>query len=323
MDAVELLRRMKRIRCVEETIAEKYSEQKMRCPTHLSIGQELVGAVAGMVLQDADLAVSTHRGHAHYLGKGGSIPAMIAEIYGKVTGCARGRGGSMHLIDQSVGFMGTTAIVGNSIPIGAGLALTMKLKQNNNVACVFLGDGAIEEGVFYETANFAAVQKLPLIFLCENNLYSVYSPLSVRQPENRKISEMVKALGLNVFVSDGANNRETYSTIEAGVNSVRDGGGPAFVETFTYRWREHCGPNYDNDLPYRDEAEFEAWKAKDALLALERELIASKELSDNDVLRMDEGIQTEVNQAFEFAENSAWPERHEAFIEEYAVGKAL
>ena len=199
----ELLFKMKYIRGVEETIAERYNEQKMRCPTHLCTGQEAVAAAAGTVLRKDDFAVSSHRAHGHYLGKDGSLKRMIAEIYGKETGCSRGKGGSMHLIDQEVGFMGSTAIVGGTIPVGVGLGLSIQLKKTDQVSCVFLGDGSVEEGVFYESVNFAVVKKLPVVFICENNFYSVYSPLSVRQPEGRSISKMVKAMGAQVYNCDG------------------------------------------------------------------------------------------------------------------------
>ena len=156
--STDLFRNMYRIRAVEEAIAHHYPEGKIRCPVHLSIGQESIPAVFAQSIASTDFAVSTHRGHAHYLAKGGNLNAMIAEIYGKSTGCAKGKGGSMHLIDLAVNFMGTSAIVGNSIPIGVGLALSAQLKRTNQISCVFLGDGAVEEGVFYESVNFAAVR---------------------------------------------------------------------------------------------------------------------------------------------------------------------
>ena len=176
--SLKLLKTIMRIRAIEEKIASKYSENKMRCPTHLSIGQEAGPAAISECLSNNDFAVSTHRGHAHYLAKGGDLKSMISEIYGKVTGCSRGKGGSMHLIDKKVGFMGTSAIVGNSIPIGVGLALSCQLKKEKNISVIYLGDGAIEEGVFYESLNFAILRNLRVLFVCENNLYSVYSPLS-------------------------------------------------------------------------------------------------------------------------------------------------
>lgn len=309
---------MKRLRIVEETIANRYAEQNMRCPVHLSIGQELVPAIIGLFTDKTDYAVSTHRGHAHYLGKGGDLRAMIAEIYGKVTGCSRGRGGSMHLIDESVGFMGTTAIVGNSIPIGVGLAWAAKLDAGKSISCIFLGDGAVEEGVFYESVNFAAVKKLPALFICENNLYSVYSPLGVRQPEGRIIHEMVKGMGIKVFSVNGTDIQETYQTLQDSVNYVREHNLPAFVEISTYRWREHCGPNFDNNIGYRNEKEFEDWQSVDPLDCLEKKFLTDPSIDPLKIANLVSEIQLEVDEAFEFAINSEFPSQSEAYIDEYS-----
>ena len=233
--STDLFRNMYRIRAVEEAIAHHYPEGKMRCPVHLSIGQESIPAVFSQSIASTDFAVSTHRGHAHYLAKGGNLNAMIAEIYGKSTGCAKGKGGSMHLIDLAVNFMGTSAIVGNSIPIGVGLALSAQLKRTNQISCVFLGDGATEEGVFYESVNFAAVRKLPVLFICENNLYSVYSPLSVRQPKGRCIAKMVEAMGVEIAAGDGHNIASCHEIMKNAVDRVRATGAPFFLEFTTYR----------------------------------------------------------------------------------------
>src|SRR5437773_1427896 len=219
----DLLYRMKLIRCVEETIAARYAEQKMRCPTHLSIGQEAVAAAVGAVLRRDDLAVSGHRAHAHYLAKGGSLPAMIAEIYGKATGCAHGKGGSMHLVDEAAGFVGSTAIVAGTVPVGVGLAYPMKLKGTDQLSCVFMGDAVAETGVFFESVNFAVLKQLPVLFICENNLYSVYSPLSVRQPKGRAIHKMVSGLGIPVADGDGNDVRAVYEMVADGVRSIRNG----------------------------------------------------------------------------------------------------
>ena len=320
-ELIDLLRGMKRIRAVEQGIADRYAvqPQAMRCPTHLSIGQELVGAAAGIVLTPSDYAVSSHRGHAHYIGKGGDIRAMLAEIYGKVTGCSRGRGGSMHLIDESVGFMGTTAIVGNSIPVGVGLGLAAKLDRKGQVSAVFIGDGATEEGVFYESATFAAVRELPVVFICENNLYSVYSPLKVRQPEERVIHEMVSAYkGIKTFAVDGADPEKTTDVMRQAVEFARQSRKPSFVEISTYRWREHCGPNWDNDLPYREESEFEHWRDKDPLPELERRLIERDLITSVEIESLDASISDEVANAFQFAANSPFPDVAEAYVDEYA-----
>lgn len=310
--------RMKLIRAVEETIAEKYNQQKMRCPTHLSTGQEAVAAAIGLALRVDDYAVSTHRCHGHYLGKGGDVPKMIAEIHGKATGCCKGKGGSMHLIDTDVGFMGSTAIVGNSIPIGAGLGLSIQLQGTDQISCIFLGDGAIEEGVFAETVNFCAQHKLPVLFVCENNFYSVYSPLNVRQPENRSISKMVEAMGIPSQYGNGNDAIEVYEKALNVISEIRLGNGPRFLEYETYRWREHCGPNFDNNIGYRTEEEFLHWKEKDPILNIERQLLDKGLISSKDIKQIDDSVQNKVSEAFRFAEESPFPDPDDAYDDVYA-----
>lgn len=312
---------MKRIRAVEEEIAARYGEGKMRCPTHLSVGQEAVAAAVGMALRRDDLAVSGHRAHAHYLGKGGSLPAMIAEIYGKATGCARGKGGSMHLIDEAAGFMGSTAIVGGTVPVGVGLAYGMKLKRSSQASCVFLGDAVVEAGVFAESANFAALKKLPVLFLCENNLYSVYSHLRVRQPEGRRIADLVQGIGIPAAQGDGNDAEAVYDMTARALEEIRAGGGPRFLEFATYRWREHCGPFYDNDIGYRSEAEFLEWKAKEPIARTEAALMARKALTRAQIETMDSEIAKEVRAAFDFAEASPFPDPAEAYTGLYAQAR--
>lgn len=308
LNCLSIYHMMQLIRQTELGIAERYHLGKMRCPTHLSVGQECTPAVLSQLLTIHDLAVSTHRSHAHYLGKGGCLKSMLAEIYGKATGCSKGRGGSMHLIDQAVGFKGSTAIVGNTIPIGVGLALAKKIKQESGIAVVFLGDGAVEEGVFYESANFAATQKLPVIFVCENNLYSVYSDLSVRQPKGRKIYQLAQTIGLNSHHADGNDVLNSYNVLSNAINEVRNGSGPAFVELSTYRWLEHCGPNYDNNIGYRSEQEFLAWKEKDPMLHFENKLHQQGIADKEQLSQISFNVSRQVTEAFEFAENSPFPE---------------
>lgn len=321
--AKQLLFQMRRIRHVEQEIARRYGEGKMRCPTHLSIGQEAVSAAVGLALRRSDLAVSGHRAHAHYLAKGGSLPAMLAEIYGKIDGCSRGKGGSMHLIDESVGFMGSTAIVAGTIPVGVGLAYGMKCKRSDQVSCIFHGDAAVEAGVFYESVNFAVVKKLPVLFLCENNLYSVYSPLSVRQPEGRSIAKMAEGLGMKTGTGDGNDVAEVYAKTSEALDSIRSGGGPQLLEFSTYRWLEHCGPNYDNDLGYRTESEYLAWKVKDPIARFEAVLLTSGFVSEAEVGRMDLDIEREVKTAFEFADESPFPDAVSAFTDLHHVESSV
>jgi TPP-dependent pyruvate/acetoin dehydrogenase alpha subunit len=298
MISQKLLYEMIKIRKVEERIAKLYHDQEMRCPVHLSIGQEPLAVAICSELMNTDLVFSGHRAHAHYLAKGGSLKKMLAEIYGKSTGCCQGRGGSMHLSDLDAGFVASTPIVGSTIPIAVGAALSIKQKNTNNIVVVFFGDGAMETGVAYESINFAAVNSLPIIFVCENNLYSVYSPLSVRQPKNREIVDLAKAHGITAFSLDGNN----IDQIITKTKSIRYGilnknMAPAFLEIKTYRWLEHCGPNYDNDIGYRSEDEFLLEKNKDILDIL---IYQNSSYVSEIMIK----IEKEIDEAFLFAQNS-------------------
>ena len=297
----KLFESMLRIRLVEESIANKYSEQKMRCPTHLSIGQEAIAVGVCANLTSQDQVLSTHRAHAHYLAKGGCLNSMMAEIYGKASGCSKGMGGSMHLIDTSVGFMGSTAIVGNTIPVAVGLALEKKLTRKKSIACVFFGDGATEEGAFYESVNFAIIHSLPILFICENNLYSVYSGLEVRQPVDRKIYKMVRAMGISAQHGNGNDVEEVARKVKDAKTMILKSGGPQFLEFDTYRWREHCGPNFDNNIGYREESEFLKWKKKDPLKNF------YSENSQKYIDRKIDTISQEIDDAHQFADDSKFP----------------
>lgn len=319
MNKISLLSNMMRIRLVEEEIAKRYKQNKMRCPTHLSIGQEAPPTAVSNFLNKNDFVVSTHRGHAHYLAKGGNLKKMISEIYGKKTGCSGGKGGSMHLIDVEQGFMGTSAIVGNSIPIGVGLGFSQYLKNSTNISCIYLGDGAIEEGVFYESANFAALKKLPILFVCENNFYSVYSPLSVRQPNGRKIAKMVSEIGINsIGEIDGNDINKCCNVLSEVIPLIRQGNGPFFLEFMTYRWREHCGPNYDNDLGYRSQKEVNYWKNKDPLIKLKKQILNSKPSQVNILKKIEEKVYQEINLSFSKAQKSKFPPENDAYKDVYA-----
>jgi pyruvate dehydrogenase E1 component alpha subunit len=246
------------------------------------------------------------------LAKGGDLPAMIAEIYGKATGCAGGKGGSMHLIDERVGFMGSTAIVGGTVPVGVGLAMA-RARAGDDIVCVFMGDAVLETGVFFEAANFALVRRLPVLFLCENNLYSVYSPLSVRQPQGRSLAGVAAGLGMHATSGDGNDVRAAHGLIAAAAERLRAGAGPQFVELATYRWREHCGPFYDNDVGYRAMEEFESWHARDPIVRFREILVGEGTIDAAWLDRTDAAVAAEVAAAFAFAEESPFPEADEAF----------
>lgn len=309
---LELLRSMTRIRMVEEEIAKRYPEQQMRCPVHLSIGQEAAAVGVCAALQPTDWAFSGHRNHAHYLAKGGNLKAMLAEIYGKATGCCGGKGGSMHLSDQAAGFIAATPIVGSTVPIAVGAALTAQREGKRRVVVVFLGDGAMETGVVHESLNFATLKNLPILFVCENNLYSVYSPLNVRQPPHRSISDLAAGHGLKTIKADGNDVQEVYTTASAAVQELRHGLGPVFIELATYRWLEHCGPGYDNDIGYRTDNEFQEWKKRDPLVISSRQL--SKFLKSAEV----NAIRQEIQAAFMAAISDPFPDPASACMHVYA-----
>lgn len=298
--SLELFREMLRIRMIEEAIAERYKNQKMRCPVHLSIGQEAIAVGVCKAALQSDYLISNHRAHAHYLAKGGALKPMIAEIYGKETGCCGGRGGSMHLVDRSVGMMGSTPIVGGSIPVGVGIAFASQLKNESAITLIFLGEGATEEGVFAESLNFAALRKLPVLFVCENNLYSVYSPLEVRQPATRDRVAIARAHGVYARYGFGNDVEEVHRITSEAVAHVRKGEGPAFLEFDTYRHREHCGPNFDNHIGYRTEQEFLAWEQRCPLKVYKNKWKVNEEALRAPIL-------TEIEDAFRFAEESLFP----------------
>ncbi len=304
-----LFKRMLYIRSVEETIAERYHELEMRCPVHLSIGQEAIATGVCEALGNNSYVLSGHRCHAHYLAKGGSLKAMIAELYGKVSGCSRGNGGSMHLVDLQAGFLGAAPIVGSTIPIAVGAAFGSVMQNKDNIAAVFFGDGATEEGVFHESLNFAALKKLPIIFVCENNFYSVYSPLSVRQPPGRPITQLVQGHGIESYAGNGNDVIEVYDLTSLAVNKVRQGSGPIFLEFKTYRWLEHCGPNNDNTLGYRSESEFEKWRQLCPVNMLQNKLLAEGVMRFEEIDAVKKEITVEIHEAFQFAKTSLFPEQ--------------
>ena len=309
MDISKLYHQMLRIRAVEEAIAALYSEQQMRCPVHLSIGQEAVAAGSCAAVEQTDYAMSGHRSHAHYLAKGGSLRAMMAEIYGKAAGCCGGKGGSMHLVDLAAGFLGAVPIVGSTIPIAVGTAFASKARGESRVTLSFFGEGATEEGVFHESINFASLKKLPVVFVCENNFYSVYSPLSVRQPAQREVFQQAIGHGVEAHQADGNSVEEVFRLTRNAVEKARAGDGPTFLEFKTYRWREHCGPSFDNHIGYRTPEEYESWKAQCPLDRTRRQLMAERPAAAAEEARWQAELAREIEEAVAFAKSSPFPPR--------------
>ncbi|HEY0708088.1 MAG TPA: thiamine pyrophosphate-dependent dehydrogenase E1 component subunit alpha, partial [Polyangia bacterium] len=225
---LDMYRSMLRIRRIEEAIAARYGEGEMRCPVHLSVGQEATAVGACAALRPEDKVISTHRSHGHYLAKGGELRAMLAELCGKAAGCCGGRGGSMHLFDDDAGLVASVPVVGSSIPLGVGIALGFAQRREERVCMTFLGDAAVEEGAFHEAANLAAVHKLPVVFFIENNLYSVYTRLDERQPD-RPLARLADAHGIPRFVVDGNDVLAVREAARAAVALARRGHGPSVI----------------------------------------------------------------------------------------------
>jgi TPP-dependent pyruvate/acetoin dehydrogenase alpha subunit len=296
-----LYKAMSRIRRVEERVAGIYPSDKIKSPTHLSIGQESVSVGVCEALRPDDIVFGTYRGHALYLAKGGDLRGMIAELYGRATGCAKGKGGSMHLADASAGMMGTSAVVATTIPTAVGYAYACRYRRKGTVVASFFGDGAVEEGAFWESINFASLRSLPILFVCENNLYAIHSPLSLRQPDDRLV-DRVRSFGIRAERVD-ANDVVGLHRIATGiVASLRSGeSGPVFLECMTYRWREHVGPREDFDLGYRTREEADSWVRHDPVAALGG--VLDRGLRD----RIDREIESELDDAVGFAEASPFP----------------
>jgi len=284
----------------------------------LCAGQEAIAVGVCANLEIDDYIMSNHRSHGHYLAKGGDLKAMMAEIYGKATGCCKGKGGSMHLLDLKVNYLGSTPIVAGVIPVATGVAFGVQMKGEDRIAAVFLGDAAAEEGIFCESLNFAALKKLPILYVCENNLYSVYSPLSVRQVDERENVAIAQAYG--IYNDKGYGNDVLNVSKIAGkaINHVRQGKGPAFIELETYRFREHCGPNIDNKLGYRTEEEYESWRQKCPLDNFEKRLLEEKVLSRDQIDEFKNKIRKEMNEAVAFAKQSDFPTKEEIYTDLYA-----
>jgi TPP-dependent pyruvate/acetoin dehydrogenase alpha subunit len=284
------------IRRTEEEIVTRYHRDSlMRCPTHLSIGQEASAVGVMMALQPEDRVWAYHRCHAHYLAKGGDLDAMVAELHGKAIGCAGGWGGSMHLADESVGFTEGSTAVGNCTSIAVGAAFANNLEGNGKVVATFFGDATVETGQFWESVNFASLHHLPIMFVCENNLYSTATPLNQRQPDS-PIYKRLKEFMWSAQVSD-----ENIENIHTAALKCREAG-PGFLEVSTYRFLAHVGPNFDWDLGYRTEEEVRGRMAQDTLPEVRGKI------KESVAEEIEYSVTARVLLAFERAEAAPWPE---------------
>jgi pyruvate dehydrogenase E1 component alpha subunit len=298
---------MLRIRKFEERVAELVSKNEIICPCHLYIGEEAVATGVCAALRRDDYVFSTHRSHGHYIAKGGDIKALMAELYCRATGCSKGRGGSMHLASPDVGLPGSSAIVAGTIPLAVGTALAFSMQKRNSVSVAFFGDGATNEGTFYESLNFASLRKLPVIFVCENNFYSTHMPVSacLADTDIYKKAEAFKMPGVRV---EGNNVVEVFKVAKSAVEDARSGKGPALIECMTYRWRGHVGPSYDLDQGLRSKEELEYWLNKCPIKALEGFLLKHSIISKSEKIRIYATIEKEIEESVVFAKESPYPD---------------
>jgi len=305
------------IRRVEEYICEVYHTDAIKSPVHLSIGQESIATGICDPLEADDMVSNTYRCHATYIAKGGDVKQMMAELYGKSGGCAGGKAGSMHLIDMAHGIMGASAVVGTTIPVASGFAQAMqwdaKKGGKQRVMVAICGDGATEEGGYSETLNYAALKKLPMLFVVENNGFAIHTPIHRRQP-NWSIRARVETYGIPThFVGDG----DVFAIREVtknAVDAIRKGSGPQFLECTTYRWMEHVGPTDDHSTgPYRNLKDYERWKENDQIARLE------KMLGEKEAARVKDAVETELKDAVAFAEASPYPSDNRLLKNVYAA----
>ena len=304
---VELYRTMVRIRRFEEKIVEVYGDQDMKTPVHLYIGQEAIAAGVCHHLRDEDYLFTTHRSHGPCLAKGLDPKRLYAEFYGRVDGYCRGKGGSMHPADPTHGVLGTSAIVAGGIPHAVGAALASKMQGNGRIAVTLFGDGATEQGAFYESLSFASLHRLPVVFVCENNLYATTSPISARQPHDNiyRKAEGHDVPGVQV---DGNDVVAVCTAAGQAVATARAGGGPTLLECRTYRWRGHVGPECDHEKGWRPKEDLHEWMARCPVERCRTMLLEQGILTRDDVEKIALDAQAEMDAAVCFAKESPMPD---------------
>jgi pyruvate dehydrogenase E1 component alpha subunit len=302
----EALRRMLLIRTAEEFIGDMVTEGRIRCPCHLAIGQEAPAVGIALQLRTTDRVFGAHRSHAHYLALGGSLHGLMAEVQGRATGASRGMGGSMHLVDLAHGLMGTVPIVGATIPIAVGAGLAARMDGRGDLAVSFFGDGATEEGGFHEAMNLAAVMGLPVLFACENNLFSSHLHIDLRQPAD-SVSRYAEAHRIAWTRVDGNDVVAVAEAAAEAVAAIRAGAGPRFLELATYRWRGHVGPREDEDVGVKRKDDLGRWKGRDPIRRLADALSAAGELDPRAWGEERRRIRSEVEAAWDQASRDNYP----------------
>lgn len=291
---------------------------EIKTPCHLYIGEEAAATGVCLALEKEDYIFGNHRSHGHYIAKGGDIKKLMAEIFCRNTGCSGGKGGSMHIVAPEVGLLGTPPILAASIPLAVGTALSSVLRNNNRVSVSFFGDGAVNEGTFYEALNFASLKKLPVIFVCENNFYSTHMPIS-KCLADTNIAKKAQAFGMEGLQVNGNDVLEVFQTAKKLVEESRKGNGPALMEVFTYRWLGHVGAHDDLDKGLRSKEELEEWQKKCPIKSFEKFLAEEKLLAEAERKQVCERIDKEIEEAVVFAKNSPFPGGKELISDVFKV----
>lgn len=299
----QALKRMYMIRRFEEGAEQSYMRGLIHGTMHLSIGQEASAVASCIELTDADKITSTHRGHGHCIAKGADVARMFAEFFGKETGYCHGRGGSMHIADVQTGNLGANGIVGGGLPIAVGAALSAKRLGRTDVTLCFFGDGANNEGAFHEALNMAAIWKLPVVFICENNQYGMSTSVE-RSTAVRRISDRAAAYSMPGITVDGNDFSAVAEAVHHAISRARAGDGPSLVENLTYRWRGHSKSDRNR---YRTKEEIEAWMARDPIVRFQVELIAHGILDEAEATSIADAAVSDVEEGIEFARSSAAP----------------
>jgi len=304
---VDSFKRMKLIRRTEEILGENVENGNIKCPCHLSIGQEAIPVGISKFLSKEDFVFGNHRSHGHYLSLTDDVHSLFAETLGKVTGSSKGMGGSMHVISKENGFQGSVPIVSATIPIAIGAGLTAKLKRTKAISVSYFGDGSTEEGTFHESLNLASFYKLPVLFVCENNLFSSHMHINERQPFD-SVARFADPHKIPSETIDGNNISEVFRMAKKAIDLIRAGKGPFFFEAVTYRWRGHVGSDENIDVGLRRNEDLNIWKKRDPIGRLEKGLLREKILSEVQISEMNQKIDTITSRAWEKAMNDPFPE---------------
>lgn len=314
---LDLHRRMVRIRLFEEEAGKLTEASKVPGFLHLYVGEEAVAAGVMAALTDADQITSTHRGHGHLVAKGGDLAAMFAELFGRSTGYCRGKGGSMHISDLDLGMLGANGIVGGGIPIAVGAAFANAYRSNGLVTVAFFGDGASNIGTFHEAANMASALGLPVVFVCENNLYGEFTP-QARHQAVTDVADRAAGYAMPGVVVDGMDVVAVHETALAAVARARAGDGPSLIEAKTYRYYDHQGVS-GMRIPYRSDDEVEEWKRRDAITTFEDQLVKQKVATRKALGAVWDDTRAEIEAAIAFAESSPLPTADDLLTDVYTV----